>query len=1199
MIARLLLAVMLLALPGVVWADPITLFIAAEVAFGATVAGVIATVYSYGAYILVAANYVYGGMDARRRARNQAGDARRAYNAGLQDRNASVLQADPAWRVVYGKCRTGGDIVGIFTSDKAGTRTDGTSYTRPDALKHLVIVVAAHQVDDITEMYIDGVAVGALDGSGWATTGDVAPSRTYTRELAIAAGGSATLPAAVTVLSAVDASPGAFEGGALGVTPISYSVSGATVTNTGGTPGVFSVTYTQSLGTVRWSKHLGTASQTVDTYLTGEVPSQWTAADRLRGLAYVVVTLDLEDQRWQGGPPQMAWDVRGRLCFDPRDSGTRWTENPALIVRDYLTAPWGFECTSTDIDDSYTIASANACDVSVSFAIIAAGITTTAAGATYTCNGALVSSDSRERTLSDLCDSMAGFAVYGARWQIMAGYWSPSVLSLGDDDLAGQIDIVQAGAGLDEVFNGVRGSYVPSDSGVPSDFAYANSTFVSADGRELWTEITLPFSNFAPRCRSLARIMVEANRDSLVIRFPAKLTAWPLQVGDRVAITSAEYGFSAKLFRVTDWQFGLQAPVMLTLQEDASAIYDLADAATADPAPNTGLPNPWVVAPVSSLSASSGTAQLQIAADGVVTPRVLLNWAGITGAYVADGSGHIEVLWRRVGFDDANTWRLVSVPGDARSSWIVGANDGDVITVAVTVINGLGARSDARYLTHTVVGKTQLPVAVSGLAATALPGGMQLSWTASTELDYRETEIRVGGASWAAGTLLFKGAAAAYLWPWPALGSYTIRAKHRDSTGNESSIAVSLSVTVDASTLVQWAGVTGTGKPADYASVAGGGNLVKNPTFLGQSSAHWNAVNKTTITGSIFGADMVAQGFGAYRLNGVETGYIYNAGTAPGSGVAAYHDASPCLDPFAADSAISVQAGRWYQFSALVKAFRGGAQLYVRMNNSSGSAVGYDGFLGDRYTDLPANGTYNMTLRQEGGSTYQPAPLDGQREECYQQLWFTYQAVAGSTHHAPFIRMTPQAGTADAVVFVARVMFTEVAGPSVSAVPFDLGPGIWAGKQLADTVDLSSGAATVAYGASASGINVTGNTGVPTGDFTDLVSYTWTPPYTCEVQLTVEGSVTSTTPASGGSAQYAVFSTRIVANASQLGPLRTRALDQNIGYSNSVGTAFSRVQRFTATGGVSYTVKVQGQQLTNLVTCTVNDIAIRIEEIRR
>jgi hypothetical protein len=79
----------------------------------------------------------------------------------------------------------------------------------------------------------------------------------------------------------------------------------------------------------------------------------------------------------------------------------------------------------------------------------------------------------------------------------------------------------------------------------------------------------------------------------------------PSAFGARVRVTSTEYGFDAKAYRVTDWQFGLSSAVVLTLQEDDATIYDLADAATADPTPNTNLPNPWLVAAITGLAATS------------------------------------------------------------------------------------------------------------------------------------------------------------------------------------------------------------------------------------------------------------------------------------------------------------------------------------------------------------------------------------------------------------------------------------------------------------------------------------------------------------------------------------------------------------------------------------------------------------------
>ena len=114
------------------------------------------------------------------------------------------------------------------------------------------------------------------------------------------------------------------------------------------------------------------------------------------------------------------------------------------------------------------------------------GVTTTNQK-THTCNGAFTTADSREAVLDDLVESMAGTAAYGATWRILAGAWTSPVMSLTDDDLDGQIEIVQAGAGIDALFNGIHASYIAAGKATPTDAdPYQNATFVAADGRELW-----------------------------------------------------------------------------------------------------------------------------------------------------------------------------------------------------------------------------------------------------------------------------------------------------------------------------------------------------------------------------------------------------------------------------------------------------------------------------------------------------------------------------------------------------------------------------------------------------------------------------------------------------------------------------------------------------------------------------------------
>jgi hypothetical protein len=786
---RWLAAAALLLAPGLAWADPITIVATLAPYIGGTLAAAAATaavfVATYGGYIL-AAYSVYGGIQARRKAKSAAAAARRAYNASLTDRTITTLQATPPWRVVYGRAIVGGDIVAILTSDKTGTRDNGGSYTKPDALKHIVICLAAHQCQDVHEVMIDGIAIGALDGSGWATTGEFGGKpRTIYQERTLAAGAFATFDAAPTVISA--GYQGAHD---TGWVDTSYSVVGNTVTNTAGVSATISVKYTATFGTVRWEKHLGLPDQLASTYLQSVVPAEWTANDRLRGLTYVVVTLDLEEARFQGGPPPLTFDVSGRLLLDTRTSTTAWGENSALVIYDWLTAEWGFGIDPADVDTASINAAANACDAVISLTVGP----DTSSGATYTANGACTSDAPQEAVLEELAQSMAGLVTHtGGLWVVNAGAYTAPVLALTENLQAGAIEVVQAGAAYADIFNGVRGRMIEHGRAVESDFdPYSNSAYVTDDGDELWTDITLPWTDNRARARNLARIFTEQARESLVIRYPAQLHAWPLQVGDRVTVTSAEYGWSAKVFRVTDWQWSDQSAVLLTLQEDGASIYDLADAATADSLPNTGLPNPYAVPALTGMAAASGSAHVLRQGDGSFLPRVWVTWDAISSAYVTQG-GRVEIRWRRVGVDAVDQWRSVGAGGGSTGEYLVGAGAGDQVIIAAGAVNSLGARGVETIISHVVAGDTAAPAVPSGYTLEVLPGVLLFSWLQPPEADFdlsqkqERTTTSEDPPAWDdAGRVLWQGRASERLLPWPADGTHQMMLRHVDRSGNAS-----------------------------------------------------------------------------------------------------------------------------------------------------------------------------------------------------------------------------------------------------------------------------------------------------------------------------------------------------------------------------------------------------------------------------
>ncbi len=122
------------------------------------------------------------------------------------------------------------------------------------------------------------------------------------------------------------------------------------------------VTTGRFAGFARIKKHLGSATQTADADLVAEAPS-WTTAHALQGIAYLYVRLTFDRDAFPTGIPNVKAQVRGRKVFDPRDSQTRWTDNAALCLRDYLVSDFGLNAdASLEIDDAAAIAAANVCD---------------------------------------------------------------------------------------------------------------------------------------------------------------------------------------------------------------------------------------------------------------------------------------------------------------------------------------------------------------------------------------------------------------------------------------------------------------------------------------------------------------------------------------------------------------------------------------------------------------------------------------------------------------------------------------------------------------------------------------------------------------------------------------------------------------------------------------------------------------------
>ena len=110
-----------------------------------------------------------------------------------------------------------------------------------------------------------------------------------------------------------------------------------------------------------------------------------TSNDVGKDIAYVYIECIYDNEKF-GSFPNFSFVVKGKPIFDPRDSSTAFSSNPALVLRDYLTdTTYGLKAETEEINDTTNgggfSSAANTCDQSVSINNLGGTATR------YTCNG--------------------------------------------------------------------------------------------------------------------------------------------------------------------------------------------------------------------------------------------------------------------------------------------------------------------------------------------------------------------------------------------------------------------------------------------------------------------------------------------------------------------------------------------------------------------------------------------------------------------------------------------------------------------------------------------------------------------------------------------------------------------------------------------------------------------------------------------
>ena len=345
--------------------------------------------------------------------------------------------------------------------------------------------------------------------------------------------------------------------------------------------------------------------------------------------------------------------------------------------------------------------------------------------------------------IEDMATTTAAPVLWAAgKYEIYAGAATPAVTTLTAADLRGDLEM-RAKPERRELFNRVSATFVnPDNFFQPSDMPpVANASYVAEDGGDVLNrDIELDFTTDVTRAQRVSKIHLEKARQGITVNLPCKFTALTVRVWDTVLVTIDYLGWSSKKFRVLAVSFSEDlGGIDLTLQEEADTSYDwnFGEETLIDAAPDTSLPNPFNVGAVSNLSLQSGTDQLLSIGEGSVISRIKVSWTEPETPWVLQ----YEIQAKKSADAD---WTTVGVTAKGQTEFFVAPVEDalayDVRVRVMSTLGGFGAFTTATN--HTVVGKTEPPAGVDTFTVVRVADGTRrYSWTQ----DPVPADVRAGG----------------------------------------------------------------------------------------------------------------------------------------------------------------------------------------------------------------------------------------------------------------------------------------------------------------------------------------------------------------------------------------------------------------------------------------------------------------------
>jgi hypothetical protein len=237
--------------------------------------------------------------------------------------------------------------------------------------------------------------------------------------------------------------------------------------------------------------------------------------------------------------------------------------------------------------------------------------------------------------MADCADCLVKYNEITGLWGVIVQSPTYSVaMDINDSNMIGAITV--SPIDISNSFNIIEtkfpdGTQQDTFNAATFDLAIINPTLLFPNEPVNKQSVSLYLTNNSVTAQYIANRMLEAAREDLQIQCEINYIGLELEAGDVVTVTNTNYGWSAKLFRITKVieRFDDNGTITATLllSEYNPAIYDDYNVTQFEPADNTGLPSPITFGTVYPPTI---TAQYPSITNPAFTIRIQTSSAGIS-----------------------------------------------------------------------------------------------------------------------------------------------------------------------------------------------------------------------------------------------------------------------------------------------------------------------------------------------------------------------------------------------------------------------------------------------------------------------------------------------------------------------------------------------------------------------------------------